>query len=153
MSSMAPRSSEPPSVRVESGRAVIGPETRILLTPQNLVTLIGMLFAAVVAWNKIPDSEEVQRIATQSINQVSSAFEQRNAEIERRTQLLENQVAGTNAELNKLNKRMDYLIIIMAGSAADSMQRSSKARNTAERVKRNLELGDEPLDGVSWGPK
>lgn len=140
-------------VEVESGVVINPSSTRILLTPQNLLVIGSIIVSAAVAWQKIPNAEEVQRIATQSIEQTNQAMDKRSGELERRLQLLETQSSNMNMELMKMNKRMDYLIIIMAGSAAEGMQRSSKARSTAEKVKRNLELGDEPLEGVSWGPK
>ena len=122
------------------------------LSLSNLITLVGIVAGAAVAWQKIPNSDDVQHITTESIRQAMEAAKTVNAQQDQvdheRMGKLEAQSAAANAELMKMNQRMDYLLILLAGSSADNLQRSTTARSAAERVRRNLKAGADPLEGL-----
>ena len=131
--------------------------TRVRLTLTNIITMVGIVSAAVVAWQKIPSSEDVKSITTESIRQAMASANEanlKNDELERkRVERLEHQYAAVNEELAKMNQRMDYLLILIAGSTAEDIRRSPRARSAADRVKRNLQTGADPLEGLSWSPE
>lgn len=131
-----------------SGRPYISADSRFVLTPANLLTLGGMVVAAVIAWQKIPNSEDVKNITKESIKQANEAADERYEQTDERLTKVEDAVTETNTELQYMNKRMDDILIVLVGSAADDMQRSRSAREAAERVRRNLKEGSDPLEGL-----
>lgn len=126
---------------------MLTPDSKIGLTFSNLIALAGIIAAAVVAWQKIPSGDDVQRITLESIKQASAAAGTQGDAHDVRMQKLEQQSAQTNAQLQQLSKRLDYVLIIMAGSAAD-IDKNPRSRAAAERVRRNLRMGDDPLAGL-----
>ena len=134
----------PPSKRT------IGPDSKIRLTVRDLITLVGIITGGTVAWEKLPSVDEVRNITRESVQQAVEAAAKRDHSLERKIGDVDDRTEKLDSELRKLNSRMDYMIILLAGSAADEMRRSPAARQTAGQVRRNLAQGNEPLDGLPW---
>lgn len=134
-------------------RPIFTADSRIGLTVSNLIT-IGVVVAGVVtAWTKVPTTSDVNKMAANAAN--AAIEKQRNSNKEqsehfdRRLNLIETNLKENRSELTKLNGRMDYILIMMAGSSADDFH-SQKAKVAVERVRRNLKTGGDPLEGLPW---
>lgn len=123
-------------------------DSKIGLTIGNLVSIIMLVVAGVAAWQKIPSSDDVKDITTASIQQANMAAKERNKETDNRLSNLEHQYSSVNTQLVEMNKRMDTMLILMAGSTADDIKRSPRARNAAKQMRSRLENGEDPLEGL-----
>lgn len=140
----------PPSESLETSNEYLTPHTRIGLTIGNLISIAAVVAAVVIAWQKIPNSDDVKEIARESVSQAMVATKKGTTDIEERLKKVETRSVEMKSELSGLNDRMDNMLILMAGSAAEDMHNNSRSRKAAETVRRNLKEGGDPLEGLPW---
>lgn len=137
-----------PSVRVAS--FPLGPNTQIGISVSNLITICVVVAGGALAWAKIPSEEKVTAISEKTSQAAVDAFKALNAEREReRARQLEEAYKANQAELAKMNKTMERMLILMAGGSAAQIK-TPAGRRAAEIVKNNLERGHDPLAGSGF---
>jgi len=131
-------------------------KTPILLTPTNLIGVIALVAAVIVAWTKMPTHEDVTQIAKEASTAAMAAAQQQhektNAGVEAKIEQLDRNYEKTGEAIDKLSSRIDYMLIMLAGSSAEDFKHSPRARQAAERVRRNLAQGNPPLEGLPLDP-
>jgi hypothetical protein len=141
--------SERPAAKVTT--VPIGSHTQIGLSITNLVTIIVVAAGAAMAYTKIPDEDRVTAISTDTARtaneQLVKNIGENDKKVETRIGRLESEYAATRDELIKMNNRMDKMLILLAGSSAMSL-RSPGGKKAAERVRQNMENGNDPLQGL-----
>lgn len=141
----------PSSTRsLEQRRSHIQSDTRIGLTIGNLISITGVIAVCVIGWQKIPSIEDVKDIARDSASQAMVTSQAGNKKIESRLKKVEDRSLEVQHELSGMNKRMDNMLILVAGSVAEDMHDSTRSRQAAETVRRNLSKGAEPFEGLPW---
>jgi len=121
------------------------------------VTLVAITFAAAFAWTKVPDKNDVRHIAQEASRQTAekqeSRYNERYDQAYKRLEKVEKSIDAQARSLVDMNRRMDSLIILMAGGVAEDLQRYPRARRAAAKVRTNLAAGRDPLEGTSLAPE
>ena len=123
----------------------------------GLVAVIAITFAAAIAWTKVPDKDDVKQIAQEASRQTaekqdakySGQHKQTCARLEKVERGMDNQ----NKELEKMSRRVDGLIIMMASGVADDRRQTIEARRKAHQVRSRAAAGQDPFAGTSFDPE
>lgn len=126
------------------------------MTPTNLIGVIAFIAAVVVAWTKVPTKEDVVKMTKEATTAAVKAVEvERRIDSEKinsRIDRLEERYVKSIEAVDKLTGRVDNMLIMLAGSSAEEFQRSQNARQAAKLVRKNIESGKPPLQGLELDP-
>jgi len=134
----------------------IGANTWLKFTPGQLATVIAVVGAAVMAYAKVPTTDDVSKIAatasTQAVEAALARVAERPVRNEERISALEESRKDTAEQLRQLNERMGRVLELLSISVAQDVDRSPRARATAKRVRAQIERGENPLDAIEQPP-
>lgn len=126
----------------------INPDTtKVGLTFGNFLTLVAVVAAGVIAWQKIPSETDVERITQSSVRTVRLETKADQTLVNARLASLEENAGRTTNELVQMNKRLNTLLIVVASNTSSGKD----PQVIASKIRRNIEEGVDPLQGLPFG--
>lgn len=119
--------------------------TPIKLHWRSASAIAAVIAAAVIAWERIPSTDDVKTIAEEASKAAAGATREHDSVYRAK---MEQRMENQEQQLRLIVQRLDQLAVIMVGPSVDSTATSPRAREATRRAKQAVDQGESPLDAL-----